>query len=103
MAWWEYEERENPEGDIAGSVIPAAFMEEEPQEAKFEEIEKPAVMSTDSESEQDLLDSKVKREDRKIFKWTPFYEEVLEELLVKHIFDFKLASEELNKMVNDPE
>ena len=71
---------------IAQGVIPAAT----------KKIEKPAVVSTDSESEHEVLEAKVKPEDRKTFKWTEFYETTLEELLEKHMFDFDAASLELS-------
>ena len=35
------------------------------------------------------------------FKWTPENEELLEEILMKHFFDFNQASKEFSKIVNE--
>lgn len=56
-------------------------------------------MNSDSENEQIVEESKVNKVP---FKWTQEYEELLEELLMKHMFDFKKTSEELDKIINDP-
>lgn len=34
------------------------------------------------------------------FKWTPEYEDKLEDILMKHYFDFHLAAKEFSKIVN---
>ena len=40
-----------------------------------------------------------------MFKWSPKYEHELEELLIKHAFDFKTATREFVQLINqsDPE
>lgn len=91
----EAQARENPRVKAA-AVAPA------PVQPQPERLRDGVVQSTDSESESDNLESRVKPEDRKQFKWTQFYEDLLEELLVKHMFDFTAASKEMSKMVNDP-
>lgn len=47
--------------------------------------------------------TQAKREDLITFKWTPFWEETLEEHLIKHMFDFKAVCTEISKMINDQE
>ena len=37
------------------------------------------------------------------FKWTSDYEELLEELLIKHSFDFRAASRDFVKEINKDE
>lgn len=61
-----------------------------------------AVVTTESESEIEQLENKIKPEEREMMKWTPFYEEALEESLLKSMFDFEGAARELSHMVNDP-
>jgi hypothetical protein len=57
-------------------------------------------VSTDSESECDYIE-RIKG-DREVvsFKWTPEYEEKLEEILMKNYFDFHAAAREFSRTVN---
>ena len=59
-----------------------------------------AVSGTDSESESEFQSKiKGKRVD-KAFKWTPEFEDKLEDILIKHSFDFKAATREFVKEIN---
>lgn len=80
------------EAGSASSVIPAAI--------KVSAYEIGAVSPTDSESEVEF--QKQIRGDRvlKPFKWTEKHELELEELLIKHMFDFKAALRDFLRLIN---
>ena len=80
------------EAGSASSVIPAAV--------KVSSYEVGAVSPTDSESEVEF--QKQIRGDRvlKPFKWTEKHELELEELLIKHMFDFKAALRDFLRLIN---
>ena len=62
-----------------------------------------AVSGTDSESDAEFL-NKLKGGRRSTeFRWTPENEQLLEEVLMKHQFDFKGACREFVKLVNTEE
>lgn len=59
-------------------------------------------MSTDSESEAEIQSQK-KAVPMQQFKWTPENEEILEEVLVKNLFDFQATTREFTKIINSGE
>lgn len=58
------------------------------------------VASTDSESEAEYLQRNRGNMEIVNFKWTPEYEEKLEDILMKHYFDFHAAAKEFSRIVN---
>ena len=85
----EYKQRE---AGNAGSVIPAAI--------RKENHEAGAVSATDSESETEFQQKLRGNRTKKAFKWTPKHEHELEELLIKHSFDFKAATRDFLRLIN---
>lgn len=59
-----------------------------------------AVVSTDSESESEFIQRNKGNREVVSFKWTPEYEDKLEEILMKHYFDFHAAAKEFSRLVN---
>lgn len=57
-------------------------------------------MSTDSE-ESEIEDPSRKTLPMQQFKWTPENEELLEQILMKHFFDFNAAAKEFTKIINE--
>lgn len=98
----EYEERERVNLPKAGMIIPEV-KESGRVKTKAERMrDEGVVVSTDSECENDpTLFAKRAGYRKEIFKWTPFYEEKLEELLIKYMFDFVQAAQEFSGMVNN--
>ena len=64
-----------------------------------------AVSGTDSESESEFLQKIRGKRVNAAFKWTPEYEEELEEILIRHMFDFRVATRQFCKYINkdDPD
>jgi hypothetical protein len=91
----EQEDYSRREAGSSGSCIPAAVLA--PIGSKNHSG---AVSGTDSESESEfqskIRGNRVKHQ----FKWTSEYEDMLEELLMKHSFDFRAASRDFIKGIN---
>ena len=85
----EYRQRE---AGSAKSVIPAAV--------RKKNYEAGAVSATDSESETEFQHKLRGNRTKTTFKWTPKHEHELEELLVKHSFDFKAATRDFLRLIN---
>jgi hypothetical protein len=58
-------------------------------------------MSTDSSESEIENESKRKALPMQFFKWTQENEELLEEILMKHYFDFNTAAKEFSRIIND--
>ena len=56
-------------------------------------------MSTDSSESEAEVGRKMLSMQQ--FKWTPENEELLEQVLMKHFFDFNAASKEFSRIIND--
>jgi hypothetical protein len=99
----EYMERERVNQPKASAVIPSPKPESPRVKTRAERMrDEGCVMSTDSESENDpTIMAKRAGYRKEIFKWTEFYEDKLEELLIKHMFDFIRAAQEFSAMVNN--
>jgi hypothetical protein len=99
----EYIDRERPDQPKASGIIPVPRAEEPRVRTKAQRMkEDGVVMSTDSESENDPTVAAKRAGYRKeIFKWTEVYENKLEELLIKHMFDFIKSAQEFSEMVNN--
>jgi len=93
----EAEDRENERrergvgGQKAGGVIPGPMVRQSSAGA---------VYSTDSESEAENMHKMEKEKDLVQFKWTPEWEERLEEILMRNYFDFHATAKEFSKLVN---
>lgn len=85
----EYRQRE---AGSAASVIPAAI--------RKKNYEAGAVSATDSESEAEFQQKLRGNRTKAAFKWTPKHEHELEELLIKHSFDFKAATRDFLRLIN---
>lgn len=85
----EYKQRES---GSAGSVIPAAI--------RKQNYEAGAVSATDSESETEFQQKLRGNRRKATFKWTPKHEHELEEVLIKHSFDFKAATRDFLRLIN---
>ena len=85
----EYRQRE---AGSASSVIPAAI--------RKKDYEAGAVSATDSESEAEFQQKLRGNRTKAAFKWTPKHEHELEELLIKHSFDFKAATRDFLRLIN---
>jgi hypothetical protein len=104
----EYKRRENNNGRAkADSVIPEFKVIQEQQHLLSGESEEyaalkasGAVVSTDSESESEFIQRHKGNREVVSFKWTPEYEDKLEEILMKHYFDFHAAAKEFSRLVN---
>ena len=59
-----------------------------------------AVSATDSESESEFQSKIRGNRPQAQFKWTPKSEDQLEEILIKHSFDFKAACRDFVKLIN---
>lgn len=94
----EQEEYSRREAGSVESCIPAAVMA-----PTGNKVHSGAVSGTDSESESEFMSkirgSRVKQN----FKWTTEYEDLLEEVLIKHSFDFRAASRDFVKEINKEE
>lgn len=94
----EQEDYSRREAGTSGSCIPAAVLA--PTGNKHCSG---AVSGTDSESESEfqskIRGNRVKHQ----FKWTSEYEDMLEDLLIKHSFDFRAASRDFIKEINSEE
>lgn len=99
----EYLDRERPDQPKASGIIPIPRQEEPTVRTRAQRMkEDGCVMSTDSESENDpTLSAKRAGYRKEIFKWTEFYENKLEELLIKHMFDFIKVAQEFSELVNN--
>jgi len=62
-----------------------------------------AVSGSESESESEFQSKIRGGRVNNQFKWTSDYEELLEEVLIKHSFDFKAASRDFVKEINKDE
>ena len=58
------------------------------------------VVATDSESESEYLQRNKGDLEIVSFKWTPEYEDKLEDILMKNYFDFHIAAKEFSRLVN---
>lgn len=85
----EYKQRE---AGTASSVIPAAI--------RKQNYEAGAVSATDSESETEFQQKLRGDRTKATFRWTPKHEHELEELLIKHSFDFKVATRDFLRLIN---
>ena len=56
--------------------------------------------ATDSESDAEFMATIKGRRTKAKFEWTPALEVTLEEILLKHLFDFKAATREFAKVIN---
>jgi len=99
----EYNDRERVDQVKANSVIPAAVQESPKVRSKAQRIrEEGCVVSTDSESDNDpTIQAKRAGYRKEVFKWTEYYENKLEELLITHMFDFIKAAYEFSSIVNN--
>lgn len=99
----EYEERERVGMPKAQGIIPTPVQETSKIKTRAQRMrDEGVVVSTDSESENDpTLFAKRAGYRKEIFKWTQFYENRLEEMLIKHMFDFIKVAHEFSAMVND--
>ena len=99
----EYEERERVNLPKAQGIIPVPVKDTSKVKTRAERMrDEGVVMSTDSESENDpTLFAKRAGYKKVIFKWTKFYEDKLEELLIKHMFDFITVAQEFSALVNN--
>lgn len=87
----EYSRRENNDGHArAAGIIPNVVPGGSPPYSAG------VVATTDSESEYEAGDKKVLP-----FKWTPTWEDKLEDILTKHYFDFHATAKEFSRLVNN--
>jgi hypothetical protein len=94
----EQEEYRQREAGNSGSCIPAAVMA-----PTGNKICSGAVSGTDSESESEFQSKIRGNRVKQQFKWTSAYEDMLEDLLIKHSFDFRAASRDFVKEINKDE
>ena len=100
----QQEEYKRREAGKSSSVIPAAIKRSTGYSSS--DIEKKdfiagAVSATDSESESEFMTKIRGNREKAQLKWTPELEEKLEEILLKNQFEFRAASREFCKFVND--
>ena len=97
----EYKRRESGN---SSSVIPAAIRAPQAGYSSGEERKKDyvagAVSATDSESESEFIAKLRGGREKNKFNWTPEAEEQLEDVLIKNQFDFRAASREFCKLIN---
>ena len=100
----EQEDYENRQKGQSNPVIPAAIPQ--PSSSGYnsagsgKNFVAGAVSGTESESEIEFVSQLRGNRKGVTFKWTPEYEDQVEELLIKHQFDFKTASREFTKEIN---
>eukprot|EP00347_Sterkiella_histriomuscorum_P004474 403360327 len=91
----EYYRRENPRGEKASSIIPEA--QSDKKRNGYDSASVP--MTSDSESDAESL---IRNQKQIIpFKWTPEYEDILENILMKNFFDFNAAAKEFSRYLNE--
>lgn len=92
--------------EVNGDVNPGESLQESISTSKQDGTNAVAAASaTDSESEAEFQKKVRGGRPKKMFKWTPKHEHELEELLIKHAFDFKAATREFVQVINqaDPD
>ena len=94
----EQEEYSRREAGSVGSCIPAAVLA-----PTGNKVHSGAVSGTDSESESEFMSKIRGSRVKQSFKWTSEYEDLLEEVLIKHSFDFRAASRDFVKEINKEE
>ena len=101
----EQEEIERRQRGTSSAVIPAAIPQQPASGYNSggsgkKDYVAGAVSGTESESETEFISSLRGSRKKSQFKWTQEFEDILEELLIKHQFDFKVAAREFVKIIN---
>ena len=95
----DYHRRETNSGRAkAGGIIPGVAS---PPQSNSPRLRDGVVMTSDSSGSEMEKDSKRKKLSMQQFKWTPTTEALLEEILMRHYFDFHAAAKEFSKAIND--
>jgi len=100
----QQEEYKRREAGKSSSVIPAAIKKSTGYSSSDNEKKDyiaGAVSATDSESETEFMTKIRGNREKGQIKWTPELEEKLEEILLKNQFEFRAASREFCKYVNE--